>query len=511
MIKNRKNINKTYFDHPGINKNLKSKAIQGGSISILAKILNTIIQIAGVAILARLLSPNDFGLVAMATVITGFFFVFHELGLEDATIQASRITHEQISTLFWINLGFGFLVTIILMASSPVVAWFFKEPQLIPVVMVSSINFVFYGLYTQHLALLKKNMLFVEVSIIEILSGLLSTVASIIMALLGMKYWAIIFRHIFFPFFKAIFAWIFCHWRPGVPRRNTNVRPLLKIGANSVGFYMVNYFAANLDKTLIGKKFGAEQLGYYSRAYYLSIIPAGYFTQAIFHVAVSTLSKLRDEPEKYHRYYLNALSIVSFLGMPISIFMAITSKDLIYLLLGPQWNQAAGIFSILGLSAGMNILYGTSGWIHVSLGRTDRWFKWGIIGSLILISGFIIGLFFGPRGVALAYTIVIIILTLPGILYAGSPIGLKFRDVFSSIWRHICASIFAGAVTNFIKNLVFYDSNILLRMIFVLLIYFIIYLTFLIVLYGDIKPIIKYFQLYKNILAKVSSKKRTTT
>lgn len=502
MIKNKSKITIDYIDNPDINKDLRSKAIQGGSISITSKILSTIIQIGGVVLLARLLSPDDFGLVAMATVITAFFFVFNELGLGDATIQASGITHEQVSTLFWINLAFGFFVMILLVALSPAVAWFFTEPKVLLIMMLSSINFVFFGLYTQHIALLKKNMFFAKVSIIEILSGLLSTVISIVLALIGMKYWAIVLRHILYSLFITIFAWTFCHWRPGLPKRNSGVRPLLKIGANSVGFYIVNYFATNLDKILIGKKYGAEQLGYYSRAFYLSTFPAGQFTHSIFHVAVSTLSKLREEPEKYRRYFLNALSVITFLGMPISIFMVVMSRDLIYLLLGSQWNQAAAIFSILGLAAGMNIIYRTSGWIHVSLGRTDRWFKWGIMGTLVMAIGFIVGLFFGPKGVAVAYTLVIILLTIPGILYAGRPIGLKFPEVFSTIWRYIFASALTGFVLNYVKVMSIFESGIILRMIISFFAYFSIYLIFVIILFRDIKPLIEFFQLFRNISHK---------
>lgn len=503
MINRRTALSIDYFNDGQIREDLKGKAIQGGSVSVVSRILSTLIQIGGVVILARLLSPDDWGLVTMATVITNFFFVFQELGLADATIQASGIKHEQVSTLFWINLAFGVLITVILVALSPAVAWFYKNSQVTLIMVVSSIGFIFTGLYTQHIAILKRNMLFVKVSIIELVSNFLSVVASIILALIGWRYWAIVLRPVFVGLIMTLLAWLFCHWRPGPPRRNSGVRPLLKFGANSVGFYIVNYFSLNVDKSLIGKNCGAEQLGYYSRAFYLSTTPSSQFTQSLFHVAVSTLSKLRDEPQDYRRYYLRAISVVLFIGMPLSVFMVVMSKDLVYLLLGSQWNQAAQIFSILGLSAGMNVLYTTNGWIHVSLGRTDRWLKWGIIGSLTMVAGFFIGLPFGPRGVAWAYTLITIFLTFPGILYAGNPIGLRLGEVISSIWKYTCASILSGGLLYYVKKTSLFNSGIIFRISLGLLMYILIYLLAVVLLYRDIKPIKDFVLMFMTMLRKI--------
>ncbi|RPI98180.1 MAG: lipopolysaccharide biosynthesis protein, partial [Spirochaetales bacterium] len=146
-----------YFNHFE-NENLKSLAIRGGGMMFLVGGLSVVFQIGGVIVLGRLLSPEDFGLVVMASVITNLFFVFQDVGLADATIQASEINHEQISTLFWINLSFNTLITVILIALSPLVAKFYHRPQLTAIMMISSVIFIFIGLTTQHSALLKRRM-----------------------------------------------------------------------------------------------------------------------------------------------------------------------------------------------------------------------------------------------------------------------------------------------------------------------------------------------------------------
>jgi PST family polysaccharide transporter len=506
MVKKRSEGAFNYFDDENFKKDLKGRAIQSGSISVLTRGLNTIILIGGVMALARLLSPDDYGLVTMAVVFTNFFSNFQELGLTDATIQASSLKHEQASTLFWINLAVGTGITIILVGISPAVAMFYKKPQITWIMMVSSVGFVFAGLTTLHIALLKRHLLFGRVMIIELLSNVLSLAAAVLLALIGGKYWAIVSRPILAALTTMVFAWIFCHWRPGSPRRNTNIRPLLKIGANAIGVNLVEYLTTNLDKTIIGKKYGAEDLGYYSRAYYLATTPSGQFTLSLFHVAVSTLSKLRDEPQEYRRYYLKSVSIITFLGMPMSIFMVVMSSELIYLLLGPQWNQAAPLFSILGLCAGMKMIYWTQGWIHVSLGRTDRWLRWGIMSAAIMVGGFLVGANYGSRGVAVAYSAIIILLTFPGIVYAGRPIGLKLGEVISALWRYICASLLAGVLVHVINNTGILGSAVILKMIVLMFVYLAIYLLLAIIFFWSPAPIIEMVRLFQNILYKLFNK-----
>jgi PST family polysaccharide transporter len=182
---------------------------------------------------------------------------------------------------------------------------------------------------------------------------------------------------------------------------------------------------------------------------------------------------------------------------------------LVYLLLGGQWNQVSEIFAILGLSAGLNIIYNTIGWLHVSLGRTDRWLKWGIIGSLAMVVGFLLGLPFGPRGVASAYTLVIILITFPGILYAGKPIGLRFHEVFSTIWRYTGASVLAGAVIVSIKSLFVPKVPIIWIMIFSLVAFFLTYLVFVAIIYWSVKPIADFVVLFKNIVYKMLSRNKS--
>jgi len=499
-----------YFDNSHHRRNLKDEAIQGGAIVVAARGFTTIIHIGGTVVLARLLTPNDFGLVAMVSALTEVLFLFRDAGLTDATIQASSINHKQVSTLFWINLAICLFITILLIALSPAVVWFYKNKRLMAIMMVSSASYVFWGLSFQHMALLKRNMLFFRVSMIGILAQLVSTSAAVVLALAGSGYWAIVMREIIFSILTCILAWIYCSWRPGLPAKTSDVFPMLKFGANSAGFYIVSYFAKNVDKIIVGKKFGSIPLGLYSRAYYLATTPNTQISEALFHVSVSTLSKIRQDTDKYRRYYLNAISAISFVGMPLGVLMVLMSKELVLLLLGPQWSGTARLFSILGLAAGMNILYYTVGWLHVSLGRSDRWLRWGIFSAIILAAACVIGMFFGPKGIAWGYTLAIITLTLPGVLYAGRPIGLSFNKVLSKIWKNILAAILGGLLLNYLNSQIILTLPLFLSIMISSLSYLAIFLAIITILNRGITPIKELYSLSRIVISKRNREERTS-
>lgn len=502
MIKNKNNKDEDYFISRAYDSDLKIKALKGGFVSVASRLANISIQFISIVILARLLTPDDFGLIAMSHVIINLFLVFQDVGLQDATIQAPILNHEIASTLFWINSGVGVIIAIFILILAPLAVVFFKRSQLLPILLVYANIFIFYGLSFQHMALLKRKLKFFQIGIISVVSYFLATAVAIIMALLGMKYWALVFRDIVVAISIMILSWIYCSWRPGKPRKSEEVKALVKFGANSVGFYIINYFSNNLDKTIIGKKYGSEPLGFYSRAYYIAATPAGQLSQSIFHVAVSTLSKLRNDKDKFNNYYFNAISLISFLGMPLSAFMVIMNKELVYILLGPKWAPTAELFAILGLSAGMNIIYQTNGWLHVSLGRSDRWLQWGIFSSIILTASLLIAMIFGIKAIAWAYTLTIILFTIPAVIYAGKPVSIFLYPLLKAISKPILSAMITGLIIFKLKDLVFDQISIIPRLAISTIIFTIIYFSIFIVLSKGTNEIKRYFDQILSTLVK---------
>ena len=300
-----------------------------------------------VVVLARLLTPTDFGLVAMVASVASVLNILRDLGLSDATIQAPHITHKQVSALFWVNSLFGTGTTLLLMICSPLIALLFKEPRLTKIAFFYSLSFIFIGFSTQHVAILKRKMEFLKISAFSISSSVISILVAILLAANGFGYWAIIAKQAAMSACLVIGAWIFCRWRPGRPSLHSGARPMIRFGRNIVGNYVMNYFAGNVDKALIGWRSGATSLGFYDRAYQISSMPFDLLILPVQSVAVTTLSKLITEPEEFKRFFLNSMSILAFIGMPLSGVLALASKDLVLLLLGPQWAiDVAYLFNI---------------------------------------------------------------------------------------------------------------------------------------------------------------------
>ncbi|HPQ44608.1 MAG TPA: lipopolysaccharide biosynthesis protein [Syntrophales bacterium] len=495
-----------YFNKDFQLKSLKARAIKGAGATVFAQIVNYGIQVVGTVILARILMPDDFGLIAMVVIFSLLLQNFGINGFTEAVIQQKEINHRQISTFFWINIGISFALTIFLICSSPLIAWFYKEPRLELITVALAFSIIIAGLSTQHLALLKRNIQFYKTSVNEVVATLLSVIVSIVMALGGCGYWSLIARRLTLPLSTTIGAWILCRWCPGLPARGTGVRPMLKFAFNVYGNFCITYFSRNIDKMLIGRYHGTQQLGNYDRAYHLSSMLHNQLTVPLANVAVATLSRLRDNPEKCLYYYLKILSLIAFIGMPLSAIFTLIGNDLILLLLGPQWDNAGQIFSAFGPGIGIMLIYGTHVWLHFSMGRADRLLRWSIIGLIVTVTLFLIGLPFGAVGVAVAYSSSFYVLLGPGIWYAGRPIQLTFSFLISAIWKYWVAACLSGVFWWFIlyfydlTSNIFADFNIFMRLLVASVMCMSTYLLLICSFYKSIKPVSEFFSILSEMV-----------
>jgi polysaccharide transporter, PST family len=212
---------------------------------------------------------------------------------------------------------------------------------------------------------------------------------------------------------------------------------------NTYGRFIASYLTWNLDNFLLGWRFGPTPLGFYKKAYDLFILPVNQLSAPLTVVAVSTLSRLTADPEQYRRYFLRALSTLAFVGMGLGACLTLVGRDFIVLLLGPQWEEAGRIFTFFGPGIGVMLLYYTHGWIHVSIGRADRSFRWGVIEITVTALFFLLGLPWGPVGVAMGWVASLWVLAVPGLWYAGRPAQLRIAPMLGVVWKYIVASAMA--------------------------------------------------------------------
>ncbi len=456
-------VNQTrFFETEHLKADLKGRSVKGGSITIVAQIVKLFLQIGSSVFLARLLTPNDFGLIAMVAVLTSFVLIFKDMGLSMATVQRAEINHGQISTLFWVNVAFSLMIMLITVALAPVVALFYGEPRLKWITIALACGLLFGGLAVQHQALLKRQMRFACLAAINVISMFIGVFVAILAAWFGMGYWALVVLQLATAFSTAVGVWIMCGWRPGLPVRNSGVRKMLFFGANMVGFSIINYFARNMDNMLIGWRWGVQPLGLYSRAYAFLLLPIGQFTTPITSVAVPALSRLQNEPERYRNYYLKAIQVIAYVSMPFIVSMAVLSPEIIGLVLGKQWLSAAPIFRILAFAAIWQPVGSTVGWIYVSLGQTRRMMIWGFIGCPIIVLSFLIGLPWGVKGVASCYALCMWLLVYPSFSFALKHSPLRAGAVFLNIYHPLAISIVMGLAMTIARTYVI-DLGLLWR------------------------------------------------
>lgn len=501
-----------YFSTDHLRADLKKHAIRGAGATVFANISGYFFQMIGTIILARLLTPDDFGLISMVTAFSLLFMGFGANGFTEAIIQKDVINHTQVSTIFWIHVGISSILTLFFIGLAPIMVWFYKEPRLQSVTIALAFSIFFTSLYTAHMALLKRNMSFYLTSANEILSMIVATAASIAVAFWGWGYWSLVARRVAPQIALVVGAWLMCKWRPGLPALRSGVKSMIKFALNAYGNFSFNYCSKYIDKILIGWRHSTQALGHYSNAYHLFIMPSIQFSYPLLSVAVATLSRLNNEPEKYRHYFLKSISTVAFIGMGLSVWLTLIGKDLILLLLGPQWQKAGQIFTAFGPSIGIMLIYNSHSWIHLSIGRADRWFRWSIVSLVTTVILFILGLPFGPLGVAIAYSASFYVLIGPALWYAGRPIQLKLSYVLSAVWKYFIAVIISGTVCWYVlysfhpTSRIFLELNLLSRIFIASTLCITLYLLFIIVFFRNLKPVLEVIALLRDMVPKAFSK-----
>jgi O-antigen/teichoic acid export membrane protein len=431
------------FLTPADSSGLRRLAVRGAGVTVLSQGMMLAVQLIATVVLARLLKPSDFGLVAMVTTFSLFLASVGQIGFQEAVLQREEIDHSLASNLFWINLGTGIVLTVGFAAAGSLLARLYGDARVAHVAIGFSLTILLTSVSVLHLALLKRAMRFSAVSAINVLARTVSVAVPILLAWAGWGYWALAVGAVAQALAISIAACILCPWVPSFPRHIAGTASMVWFAARVNGRWNLNYFSTNMDNLLVGWRFGAGPLGFYKRAYDLFALPASQFL-SVFPVAVSALSRLNRDPVRYRRYFLGGLSVLALVGMAAGAELTLVGKDLVRLLLGPGWEASGRIFTFFGPGIGLMVIYGTHGMIHLSLGTPSRWFRWGIIECTVTGLLFLLALPWGPVGIAAAWSASFWILLVPAFWYAGKPIQLGITPVLTTVWKYLVASLMAG-------------------------------------------------------------------
>ncbi len=460
----RTTITAGYMDDPA-SADLARSAVRGGTFTLAAQGMKVVVQLVAISALSRLLHPEDFGLIAMAAAVVGFVELFKDLGLSLATVQHPRITQDQVSTLFWINAISGLVLAMLTAAIAPLVARWYGEPKLIAITVALATTLALGGLTVQHQALIRRRMAFGILALIDVGSQAIGVGAAIGVATAGGGYWALVLQPIAAGSVAALGLLLLGGWMPSRRVCWAETRPLLVFGANMAGCNVLSYLSKTLDNVLIGRRWGPSQLGTYSRAYGILMLPITQINGPIAAVAIPVLSRLRHDPEAYSAQYLRLVRFMLALTTPACFIMAIFAPEIVRVLLGGSWADAGQILRVLSVaSLVLPVLY-AGGWLFASMGRTRQYLVVWVFVASALLGAFVAGLPRGAVGVARAYAMTMWLLIAPFLAVAIRGTGIKPWRLLGTIAAPLIACLTGSGVVLLVDGTLPGRAGPLLRLV----------------------------------------------
>lgn len=426
---------------------IKGRAVSGALSTGSAQIVRVVVQFASVVILARLLTPRDFGIFAMITPIVGFSTMFQDFGLSQALVTAPTLSQAEAAGMFRINLMLSAAIAAILVIAAPGIALLYREPIVMWLTMAMAAQIVIAGATVSHTALLSRSMRFGRLAQIDIAKAILGIAIAIVIAFWWPGPWALAAQTIGAALVGMVLAWTFTGWRPVGRVSLKTLRPMLRFGAGMTTFNLSNYLSRNADNVMIGLAYGAVPLGNYDRAYKLLLYPLQQINQPIASVMIPVLSRLADEPDRYREAYRRTLRQTLLFTLPGMAALICTAPVLVPTLLGARWAPVVTIFQWLGIAGLHQTISNTFGWLFVSQRRTGEYARFGLFSTATCLIAFAAGLPWGPEGVAAAYALSGVFVRLPLIIWQVGGRGPVSRGDIIAVFLPYLVAVAAGMAT----------------------------------------------------------------
>lgn len=426
---------------------LREKTLNGLKWNGAGHVARQALQFAISVVVARALSPQEFGLMGMIGVFSGLAGLFVGLGLGMALVQRETLEDRHLSTIFWVNLACGAALTAGFAAASPAIARFYGEPLLRNLTLAVAFNFIIGSFSIVQRSMLIRNMDFRALFIIETTAAVCAGAAAVGGALAGWGTWSLVAQSLVLTTASAIMLWRLSAWRPSWSVDAAALRELWGYSSNFMGFSLLTFSDRNLDNLLIGKFIGPSALGVYARAYGLMLLPLDQVTPILTRVMFPVLSVLQRDREGVKRIYLRATRAIALVSFPMMLGLMAAARPLILTLYGEKWRGAIPLVEILCLTGLSQSLGTTVRWIYNSQGRTDLQFRWGICAFFVRSLSFVVGLNWGVLGVTVAYAASDLVLFYPSWAIPGRLIGLSVGEAVGNVAKtFFCAATMAAAV-----------------------------------------------------------------
>ncbi len=446
--------------------------VRGLKWSTISRISQQGLQYISTIILVGVLSPDDFGLMAMSMIVIGFLDIFKDFGTSSAIIKEENPSNDLKCSLFWVNVGFGLLIFIIIYFASPFLAELFNSGKVKSVLQILWLSFLITGFSIQQKALLEKELSFQILSLVEIISSAAAFLVAVYLALNGFGVWSLVFQVLSNTFLNTVLIWIFSNWKPGLFFKFSELRKVTTYSSNLVGFNLINYFARTGDYFLIGKFLGDYALGHYYLAYRIMLYPMRNITTVTSRVIFPAFSKIQHENSKLRDAYVRITNSIAIITFPMMTGLALVSFNITEAFFGTNWDTSlvAQIIIILAPVGALHSITHTVGIIYQVKGKTDWMFKWSLFSSTVTLIGFVIGLNWGIIGVATSYLVTNLLMILPVFIIPFKLINLPIIKFFRSFELTIL-SVIGMLVVLFFASYIIEDNynNIITLLILIIL------------------------------------------
>lgn len=418
----------------------RQKTIKGIKWSVIDQIVRQFIILIVSAVLSRLLSPSEFGLLGMVTVAIGFLQIFKDFGLGASIIQQTQPSKISINSVFWANIGIGCLLCIILLLVAPAIADFYKEPRLTLLTVAMAGIFLIGSLEIVPDALIRKAMDFRSYFFRNLGSLLLSGVVGIALALSGWGVWALVGQTLFATLTRVVINFKLSKWRPSFQFSSRELKSHLRFSLPLLGENSINYWVRNIDNLLVGKILGAGALGYYSKAYSLMLLPVRQIAGTLSAVMFPSFSLIKDRIDKVWSQYKAIVSVIAAISFPMMAGLALFAETAILIVYGKQWLPIVPVFRVLCFLGALQSIGTLTGTIFSSQGKTLGLFKLGMIVKPLLIAGIVIGLLWkGLMGMVWGYTITSTIAFFLELYFVARILRKRIADIFLCFWKETFA------------------------------------------------------------------------
>ena len=430
--------------YDGPTDGLRQRTVKGAFVTSLAQLAKVIVQFGSVIVLSRLLSPADFGLLAMVAPVYGLALIFQDMGLGHATVQSAQVTPAQSTALFWVNIAASLCLAVPITLAAPAVGLFYGDERVVALTRGFAAVIVIGALGAQHSALLNRRMRFRFLAALDVFSALAGFLGAVLLAAAFHTYWALYSSYAIGASVNVIGAWIGAGFVPGPPGWESSARQMVRLGAGITTYNFFNFIVRNFDNVLIGRVWGDAALGLYDRAYRFLLFPLLQINAPLARVMLPTLARLRTDETRYCSVYLRAVNQLLLVTQPGIVFAIATADIFIPILLGEQWCAAAPIFQWMGLAALVQPISGAANWLFISQGQSKAFAWLGAFNASTSAVAFCAGLPWGPIGVAAAYSVSQLLLRLPVMWWmAARTTPVRLRDLYGMATMHALA----GAVS----------------------------------------------------------------